>query len=65
MKKNNLITTFCASAMVIFAVGLLFLAMTVYERDNFEESWSLTPAVIEKELRPLYSDSFDANSTEY
>lgn len=63
--KSNLLTACCASIMVIIAVGVLFVAMTMYEKDNFEESWTLTPTVIEKELKPLYSESFDANSTGY
>ena len=63
--KSNLLTAVCASIMVIIAVGALFFAMTVYEQDYFSASWTLTPTVIEKELKPLYSDSYDANSTEY
>lgn len=65
--KNNFFTALCASVMVMIAVGALFFAMTMYEKDNFEESWTLTPAVIEaeEELKPLYSEEFDANSTEY
>lgn len=63
--KHNFFTFFLASIMVIIAAGVLFGAMTIYENDKFDESWILSPAVIEKELKPLYSDEFDANSTEY
>ena len=65
--KNNFLTALSASIMVMIAVGALFFAMTVYENDNFEESWTLTPAVIEMEdeLEPLYSEEFDVNSPEY
>ena len=63
--KSNLLTAICASIMALIAVGGLFFGMTVYERGYFSESWILTPTVIEKELKPLYSDSFDANSKEY
>ena len=63
--KSNLLTAISASTMALIAVGALFFAMTVYEQGYFSESWTLTPTVIEKELKPLYSDSFDANSKEY
>ena len=63
--KSNLLTAICASVMALIAVGALFFGMTVYEQGYFSESWILTPTVIEKELKPLYSDSFDANSKEY
>lgn len=65
--RNNYLTVFLASFMIVLAVGALYLAMTVYEEDNFEESWSITPAIIEieEELKPLYSEEFDINSTEY
>lgn len=63
--KSNLFTAICASVMVLIAVGVLFFAMTVYEQGYFAESWILTPTVIEKELKPLYTDSVDANSNEY
>ena len=51
--------------MVFVTAGALFGAMTIYENDKFDEKWLISPTVIEKELRPLYSDEFDANSTEY
>lgn len=63
--KYNFVTALLASIMVILAAGVLFWAMTMYEQDQFEESFLLTPTVIEKELKPLYSESFDANSTDY
>ena len=63
--KYNFITAFLASVMVVLAAGALFVAMTMYENDQFTQSWSFTPTVIEKELKPLYSEEFDANSTEY
>lgn len=65
--KNNVLTVLSASIMVMIAVGALFIAMTMYEKDNFEESWTLTPAVIEMEdeLKPLYSEEFNVNSPEY
>lgn len=63
--KSNIITVLGAGLMVIFSVSVLLFAMSVYEEDNFAESWILTPAVIEQELKPLYSEEFDANSTEY
>lgn len=63
--KHNFITVFWASVMVVLAAGALFIAMTVYETDQFTQNWTLTPTVIEKELKPLYSEEFDANSTEY
>ena len=65
--KNNVLTVLSASVMVMIAVGALFIAMTMYEKDNFEESWTLTPAVIEieDELKPLYSEEFNVNSPEY
>ena len=63
--KQNLLTGFLAIVMVVVAAGALFVAMTIYEQDKFEESWMFSPTVIEKELKPLYSEEFDANSTEY
>lgn len=63
--KHNLLTAVLASIMVLIATGALLFGMTVYEKDQFEESWLLTPTVIEKELKPLYSEEFDENSTEY
>ena len=45
--------------------GICFMAMSLYEKDKFDESWLLSPTVIEKELKPLYSDELDVNSTEY
>lgn len=63
--KYNFVTAFLASVMVVLAAGLLFFAMTMYEEDQFAESFLLTPTVIEKELKPLYSEDFDANSTDY
>lgn len=63
--KHNFITAFLASIMVVIAAGALFVAMTVYETDQFTQNWTFTPTVIEKELKPLYSEEFDANSTEY
>lgn len=63
--KHNLLTALLASIMVLIATGILLFGMTAYEKDQFEESWLLTPTVIEKELKPLYSEEFDGNSTEY
>lgn len=63
--KQNLLTGFLAIVMVVIAVGALFGAMTIYEQDMFDESWLLSPAVIENEIKPLYSEEFDVNSTEY
>lgn len=63
--KQNLLTGLLSIFMVVVAAGILFGAMTIYERDMFDESWLISPTVIEKELKPLYSDEFDANSTEY
>ena len=63
--KQNILTGFLTIIMVVAAAGALFGAMTLYEKDKFDESWLITPTVIEKELKPLYSDEFDANSTEY
>ena len=63
--KYNFLTAFLAIIMVIIATGALFGAMTMYENDNFEENWMLSPTVIEMELKPLYSDEFDEQSTEY
>lgn len=63
--KHSFITAFLASIMVVIAAGALFVAMTIYEKDQFSQNWTLTPTVIEKELKPLYSEEFDANSTEY
>lgn len=63
--KHNFITAFLASIMVVIAAGALFAAMTIYENDQFTQNWSFTPTVIEKELKPLYSEELDANSTEY
>lgn len=51
--------------MVVLAAGALYVAMTAYATDQFTQSWTMTPTVIEKELKPLYSEEFDANSTEY
>ena len=61
--KQNLLTGLLSIFMVIIAAGFLFLAMTIYEKDMFDENWLISPTVIEKELKPLYSDVFDANST--
>lgn len=63
--KHNYITAIIASVMVVLAAGALYFAMTVYATDQFTQNWTLTPTVIEKELKPLYSEEFDANSTEY
>lgn len=56
--NNNILTACLASFMVLLAVGTLMFAMTTYEKAHFEESWSATPAVIEREgkLKPLYSE---------
>ena len=63
--KQNLLTGCLAVVMVFLAAGTLFMAMSLYEKDKFAESWLLSPTVIEKELKPLYSDELDVNSTEY
>ncbi len=63
--KHNLLTALLASIMVVIATGALLFGMAVYEKDQFDENWMLTPTVIERELKPLYSEEFDANSTEY
>ncbi len=63
--KHSIITAFLASVMVVLAAGALYAAMTAYETDQFTQNWTFTPTVIEKELKPLYSEDFDANSTEY
>ncbi len=63
--KYNFLTAFLAVIMVIIATGALYGAMTMYETDNFEESWMLSPTAIEVELKPLYSEEFDVNSSEY
>ena len=63
--KQNLLTGCLAVVMVLLAAGALFMAMSLYEKDKFDESWLLSPTVIEKELKPLYSDELDVNSTEY
>ncbi|MBR2036694.1 MAG: hypothetical protein IKA09_03105 [Lachnospiraceae bacterium] len=63
--KQNLWTGCLAVVMVLLAAGVLFMAMSLYEKDKFDESWLLSPTVIEKELKPLYSDELDMNSTEY
>ena len=63
--KQNLLTGCLAVVMVLLAAGTLFMAMSLYEKDMFDESWLLSPTVIEKELKPLYSDELDVNSTEY
>lgn len=63
--KQNLLTGCLAVVMVLLAAGTLFMAMSLYEKDKFDESWLLSPTVIEKELKPLYSDELDVNSTEY
>ena len=63
--KQNLLTGCLAIVMVLLAAGVLFMAMSLYEKDKFDESWLLSPTVIEKELKPLYSDELDVNSTEY
>lgn len=63
--KTNVFTVLSACLMVLISVGALFFAMSFYEQDNFTENWTLTPAIIEKEINPLYGEEFDANSTEY
>ena len=63
--KQSLWTILMSIIMVFVTAGALFGAMTIYENDKFDEKWLISPTVIEKELRPLYSDEFDANSTEY
>lgn len=63
--KHNFITAIIASIMVVLAAGALYIAMTVYATAQFTQNWTITPTVIEKELKPLYSEEFDANSTEY
>lgn len=63
--KYNFITVILASIMVVLAAGALYVGMTVYATNQFTQTWDLTPTVIEKELKPLYSEEFDANSTEY
>ena len=63
--KHNFITAILASVMVVLAAVVLFVAMKAYETSRFNQNWTLTPTVIEKELKPLYSEEIDANSTEY
>lgn len=63
--KYNLLTAMLASIMVIVATGALFGAMTVFEKDQFEENWIHTPTIIERELKPLYSEDLESDSTEY
>ena len=63
--KYNFLTAFLAILMVVTAVGIMLGAMAIYEKDKFDESWLLSPAVIERELEPLYNEEFDINSTEY
>ena len=63
--KHNFITALLASVMVVLAAGALYFVMTAYAEDQFTQNWTLTPTIIEKELKPLYSEEFDANSTEY
>lgn len=63
--KTNFFTAVLAIVMVMIATGALYVAMTMYETDNFDENWMLSPTVIEMELKPLYSEEFDANSKEY
>lgn len=63
--KQNILTGCLAIIMVLVTAGILFGAMTIYENDNFDENWLLYPTVIEKELKPLYNEEIDANSTEY
>lgn len=63
--KQNILAGFLAVIMVVTAAGALFGAMTIYAKDKFDESWMLSPTVIEKELKPLYNEGIDADSTEY
>ena len=63
--KQNFFAGILAIVMVVVAAGALFAAMTIYEQDKFDETWMFSPTIIEKELKPLYSEEFDANSTEY
>ncbi len=63
--KQSFLTACLAIVMVILAAGALYGAMTIYEQDQFDEQLTFYPAVIENEIKPLYSDDFDANSTEY
>ena len=63
--KHNWITAIIASIMVVIAAGALYIVMTAYASDQFTQNWTLTPTVIEKELKPLYSEELDLNSTEY
>lgn len=63
--KTNFLTAVLAIVMVMIATGALYVAMTMYETDNFDENWMLSPTVIEMELKPLYSEEFDVNSKEY
>ena len=63
--RQNFLTAFLAIVMVVIAVGALFGAMTIYEQDQFDENWIFRPAIIENEIKPLYSEDFDMNSTEY
>ena len=50
--KRNFITAIIASVMVVLAAGVLYIAMSVYATDQFTQVWTLTPTVIEKELKP-------------
>ena len=63
--KDNLLAVLGAGVMILLAVGALYFAMTVYAEDKFVETWILTPTVIERELKPLYSEALDSDSTEY
>ncbi len=63
--KQNFLTGCLAIVMVILAAGALYGAMTIYEKDQFDEKFTFYPAVIENEIKPLYSDGFNADSTEY
>lgn len=63
--KQNLKTGVLAIVMVLVAAGVLFMVMTIYESDKFDENWLIYPTIIEKELKPLYGDEFNVDSTEY
>lgn len=63
--KYNLLTFLCAGIMVVITVGVLFGTMTVYEKNQFNQMWSIYPTVIEKELKPLYSEAFEEDAKEY
>lgn len=54
--KQTILTILLAALMVLFSSGSLYLGMTAYENDKFDENWRFSPTVIQEQLSPVYNE---------